>query len=100
MASEKQKVALSHLNGSYYNHLSFAVDNNPRGVYDFIQANYPGAFDLWADGVEQNDNAKGELLSFLDGKAQASGNPDQFTVQALFAIPYIAGVDNWTNITS
>ena len=98
MQTSSIKVAADHLRGSYYNHLSFAVDNNPTQVYRFLASSYPNQIGIWEPGFEKSEEAKIKMLSLLNEKAIESRNANQYTIDVLQLIPYNPEADNWTKI--
>lgn len=46
-------------------HLRWLVDATPRGVYEFIQRQYPKEFQLLNKGLERNSFWKGKMYEFL-----------------------------------
>ncbi|HTN47203.1 MAG TPA: hypothetical protein VL098_12715 [Flavipsychrobacter sp.] len=86
------------LKNNYFNHLSYAVENNPTGTYAAIKSAYGSEIDDWAPGFEKNEESKKVMLSLLDKKAKESSNPDLYAAQMLASIPYNQSADNWTKI--
>jgi cobalamin biosynthesis protein CbiD len=66
--------------------IDYALELNPRGVHDWIQANYPGRVNKMVRGLEVLNSSKRLMREFLTRQARLSGNPYAFVKTILQSI--------------
>jgi hypothetical protein len=76
MAVTQQQLTLIQKN--WQGALRTLVDQNPSGCYQLIQSRYPGEFPLMAPGLEMAQLSRNNIYTFLEKKAQLSGDPVKF----------------------
>lgn len=77
------------------NALSFQVEHNPTGVYNWLKKNYANDFTPnWAPGFEKNGTNKEAMYQFLLNKAKRNADPAKYVISVLAAIPGKGANDN------
>lgn len=79
--------------------ISWKVANNPRGIYDLIQKNYPKELEQMQQGFESTEYNVARMTDFLLKKAGESINSEAYVKSVIEAVPYDPrSVNNWTII--
>jgi|GEM_PF-5295867 len=88
------------VSGDYTRMITFVIQSTPRGVYDWIQHNYPGQMPVWLKGFEMNDTSMEQMYQFVKKQADASNNALQYTATFMKQIPEPKPNNTWLKTTN